>query len=166
MHHILRLHLSILFFRALNDFVNLFIRSDDGYILSGQVAQIMETHLSGFHSYAYDLCYKKNAEPVEAAFPIEKLFRSISDLHSLDFDRLWMVLATAPDLERQQVERLEIFNLTEDPHPSRVFNLQTSTWFRTLMTERIDSDRYNCTYLGSYMFAEVSNLIIWQIFEI
>ena len=134
---------------------NLFTSSDDGYILSDQVSRIMETHLSGFHSYAYDLCYKRNAEPVEAVFPIEKLFKSISDLHLLDFDRLWMVLATSPDLERQQAERLEIFNLTEDPHPSRVFNLQTSTWFRTLMTERIDSDRYNCAYLGSYMFAEV-----------
>ena len=153
-----------LFYSVLNDFGNLFTSSDDGFILSNQVSQIVETHLPGFHSYAYDLCYQKNAEPVEAVFPIERLFKSISDLHSLDFDRLWMVLSIAPDLERQQVERMEIFNQTEDPHPSRVFNLQTSTWFRTLMTERIDSDRFNCTYLGSYMFAEVKNNLIFSFF--
>ena len=139
----------------MRDFSDAFISSSDGFVTSEMVSQIMETYFSGFHSYAYDLCFKKNAEPVSAAFPIERLFQSISDIHFLDFDRLWMVLASTPDLERQQAQRLEIFNSTDDPHPSRIFNIQTSAWFRTLLTERIDSDRYNCTYLGSYMFAEV-----------
>ena len=142
-------------FRALREFVDNFIKSDDGFISSALVSQIVEAQFSGFHSYAYDLCYKRNAEPVGAVFPIERLFKSISDLHQLDWDRLWMVLATAPDLEQLQSDRLEIFNLTDDPHPSRIFNLNASCWFKTLLRERIDSDRYNCTYLGSYMFAEV-----------
>ena len=67
-----------------------------------------------------------------------------------------MVLATSPDLEQFQSDRLEIYDLTDDPHPSKIFNLNASCWFKTLLRERIDSDRYNCTYLGSYMFAEVS----------
>ena len=138
--------------------VNLAVESEDGRIDASDVASVVESELHGFHSHALEICYKLNANPRTAVFPLETFCKDLSDAKRLDFQRLWSIVSESPDLDRLQIERLAVYNLTSDPHPVHIFNLDQSTWFRSLLSERIDVDHYHCTYTGSYHFAEVGTL--------
>ena len=115
----------------------------------------MESSFPGFHSDAYQKCFINHAAPQTAMFPIEKLFQSLSDAKSLDFDRLWTVLRLTAPPETLVDQRRMIHDQTEDPHPARIFNVPASSWFAQLLMERLDSDTLMCTSVGSRMFAEV-----------
>ena len=157
-------------FRFLIGLVDLAVESDDGRISSSDISALVESELRGFHSYALPICYKQNADPRSAMFPLESLMVNLSKAKKLDFPRLWAILSESPNLDRMAVERMAVYDLTSDPHPALIFNMQSSTWFRNLLSEKIDVDRYHCSYIGSYHFAEVSlfclNLILDPTFEI
>ena len=142
-------------FRLLLALVNLAVASDDGRVASSDVAAAVESELRGSHAYALPLCFKQNADPRSAVFPLDTFCKDVSDAKKLDFPRLWAILSDSPDLDRLQIERMAVYNLTSDPHPVHIFNLDQSTWFRSLLSERIDVDHYHCSYVGSYHFAEV-----------
>ena len=117
----------------------------------------MESIYPGFHAYGYQNCYKDHAAPVTCLFPIERLFQSLSDVKSLDFDRLWTVLALSATGEDLSDQRQMVYDQTDDPHPKRIFNVPVSSWYGQLLMERLDSDVLMCTSIGSRMFAEVGS---------
>ena len=130
--------------------------SSDGYLMANQITSCVESFLPGFTSFALPFCYKQNARAQNAFFPAEKFLTSLSDIRNLDFQRLWQIRSADPTLvDSLREERLQVYNDTENPHPSRIFNLASSTWFQNLLQEKISVDRYHCTYIGSYHFAEV-----------
>ena len=135
--------------------MNLAVASDDGRISASDIAAVVESELRGFHSYALPICFQQNADPRSSMFPLESLCVNLSDAKKLDFPRLWAILSESPNLDRMAIERLAVYNLTSDPHPALIFNMSSSTWFRSLLSEKVDVDRYHCTYVGSYHFAEV-----------
>ena len=145
-----------LYFSFLNALISLARDSSDGYLLANQITSCVETFLTGFTSFALPFCYKQNARAQNAFFPVEKFLTSLSDIRELDFRRLWQVRSSDPTLaDKLREERLQVYNDTANPHPSRIFNLASSTWFQNLLQERISVDRYHCTYIGSHHFAEV-----------
>ena len=111
--------------------------------------------MSGFHSFGYEKCQKDHCKPVEAHFPLEALSQSLSEVQSLDFGRLWAVVAENP-IEQLHKDRMEVYELTSDPHPKKIFNTSSSAWFQNLIVEKVDAERYHCTFIGSYNFVEVS----------
>ena len=139
------------------DLVALARDSSDGYLLANQITDCVEKSLPGFLSHSLPLCFKQNARAQNAFFPVEKFLISLSDAQGLDFDRLWRLRSSDPSLDDElRNERLQVYNDTADPHPAHIFNLSSSAWFRNLLQEKISVDRYHCTYIGSYNFAEVS----------
>ena len=137
------------------DLIETFDVSSDGIVSSNDIAAIVERHLGGFHAYGYALCRKNHCIAVSADFPLETLCTSLSEIQVLDFVRLWATVDGEP-LEQLQSDRLEVYYDTEDPHPSKIFNRDSSSWFRNLIIEKVDIDRYHCTYVGSANFAEVT----------
>ena len=156
--------ISIFFFRFLNALIGLARDSSDGYLLANQITDCVESFLPGFLSHALPLCYKENARAQNSFFPVENFLISLSLARDLDFDRLWRIRSSDPTLDDLREERLQVYNDTQNPHPTRIFNLASSTWFQNLLQERISVDRYHCTYIGSYNFAEVYLESYFQIF--
>ena len=141
----------------MNDLIGAAMASDDGYITSDVIYGVVESSLPGFHSHALPICQKQNARPLNGYFPVEEFFSSLTLARQLDFGEFWRVLSETPGVDSLREERLEIFDQTSDPHPQTIFNLDSSAWFRNLVSERISVDRFHCTYVGSIHFAEVSS---------
>lgn len=135
--------------------------SSDGYLLANQISDCVEKYLPGFLSHALPLCYKENARPQNAFFPVEEFLTSLSEARKLDFERLWRLRSSDPTVDDLREERLQVYNDTSDPHPAHIFNVNQSAWFKNLLQEKISVDRYHCTYIGSYHFAEVSSDLLY-----
>ena len=129
--------------------------SSDGYLLANQITNCVESHLPGFLSHSLPLCHKENARAQNGFFLVEDFLTSLSLARNLDFARLWRVKSSDPTVDDLREERLQVYNDTLNPHPSRIFNLPSSAWFQNLLQEKISVDRYHCSYIESYSFAEV-----------
>ena len=139
----------------MNKLIGLARDSEDGHLQGSAIEILVESELPGFHAAALPKCLGDNARAQSGFFPLDDFCKSLSDARHLDFPALWSALSEVPGIDDLQEERLKVYQETNDPHPTRIFDLDSSVWFRNLITERISVDRYHATYVGSYNFAEV-----------
>ena len=91
----------------------------------------------------------------DGEFPIDNLFTIVSEIKALDFASAVSLLDLDVEIRRQEMERKQLFDSFQDPHPNLIFNVRRDSWFCQLVVERVDGDNYHATYVSSERFNEV-----------
>ena len=132
-----------------------FLRSSFGSIRSEIVSGVLEDGLSGINSYLVTKVPTGSANPSESIFPLEDLFSALQDALKLDFNNCFGLLDLSVEVQRQAMERKQLYEDFANPHPEVVFGKKKGLWFSQLMYERIGPDAYHVTYVSSERFNEV-----------
>ena len=127
-----------------------------GSVRADMVMEALEQTLPGVSSYLLSKCSGADADPISAEFPVEILFRLLDEARSLDFLHCQTLLDLSIEVQRQSMERKQLFETFADPHPSTIFGRRKDSWFSQICFRRLDTDRYQCTYVSSVRFIEVS----------
>ena len=149
----------ILLFRGMQGLNKLFCKSQFGNLRGNDVTSVLERIMPGVTSYMISNCEGTNAEAVNAEFPIDTIFTIVSEIKALDFAQAVSLLDLDVEIRRQEVERKQLYESFQDPHPNLVFNIRRDSWFCQLVVERVDGDNYHATYVSSERFNQVILLI-------
>lgn len=147
-------------FRGLQGLNKLFCTSQFGTLRGDAVVSVLETVLPGVTSYMLDKCSEGLAAAVNGEFPVEKIFAIVAEICEMDFAHAVSLLDLDVEIRRQEVERKQLFESFQDPHPNLVFNIRKDSWFCSLVVERVDGENYHATYVSSVRFNEVIRRIL------
>ena len=144
-----------IYFRILQQFNKLFLRSAYGKIRADEVTTILEEALPGFSSFMLVHCPTGKAEAVTELFPTEEMFGVITEGAVLDFDACCGLLDLSVEVKRQADERKRLYESFADPHPNIIFGELKHQWFSQLVYQRISATNYHVTFVSSARFVEV-----------
>lgn len=157
--HIAGFLFLIFLFRGIQGLNKLFCLSQFGTLRGEDVSSVLERTLPGITSYLLSRCEVIHAEAVRGEFPVDNLFAIVSEVKALDFAHAVSILDLDVEIRRQEVERKQLFESFQDPHPNLIFNVRRDSWFCQLVVERVEGDNYHATYVSSERFNEVSVLL-------
>ena len=133
-----------------------FLRSSFGSIRGDVISGILEDGLSGISSYLATKTTTGSAAPEELVFPLETLFAALQEALKLDFNHCFGLLDLSMEVQRQALERKQLYEDFADPHPDVVFGKKKNSWFTELMFERIGPENYHVSFISSERFNQVS----------
>lgn len=153
------------FFRGLQGLNKLFCESQFGIIRGDAVVGVLEGVLPGITSYMLDKCADGLAAAVDSSFPVDRLFSMVAEICEMDFARAVSLLDLDVEIRRQEVERRQLYESFQDPHPNLIFNVRKDSWFCSLVIERVDGENYHATYVSSVRFNEVGFSFISEFYK-
>ena len=129
------------------------------------MTSVLESVLPGITSYMLSKCPAGHADAINGEFPIDNLFTIVSEIKALDFAAAVTLLDLDVEIKRQATERKQLFESFQNPHPNLIFNIRKSSWFCSLVVDRVDGENYHATYVSSVRFNEVNAVFEIFIFQ-
>ena len=146
---------SDIIFRAMQRLCQLFTASSFGRVSAESVANVLEVSFPGITSYIRSNSGSNDCLMANSYFPADKFFESLSEAHSLHFERVFDLLRLDIEVQRQKSERLRLHEEAYASHPNTILGQSKDSWFTELITERLSADRYHVTYVSTQNWIEV-----------
>ena len=136
--------------------LKLWSSSNFGRVRAEDVANVLEVSFPGITSYIRNSSGSNGCLMVNAEFPVERFFESLSEAHALRFERVFDLLRLDVEVQRQRAERLRLSEEAFKSHPNTILGQSKDSWFTELISERLSADRYHVTYVSTQNWIEVN----------
>ena len=140
--------------------------SQFGRVTAEAVSNVLEFSFPGITSYIRNSSGSNSCVMANAYFPADKLFESLSEAHSLNFERVFDLLRSDIEVQRQKAERLRLHDEAHSSHPNTILGRNKDFWFSELISERLSADRYHVTYVSTQNWIDVSFLQLCFFFNL